>query len=772
VAAVEALAGGPYGVLVESSLVLSGSGYSPSGLTVSYAWDLDGDGEYDDATGASPVFSAAGLLPQTLDIGLCVTDTSGASGVDRTMLRVLETVYVDDSATGLGDGTSWADAYTSLQPALTTAAAGQVIRVGQGTYRPTAVADRTASFRLGSGISIYGGYAGYGAADPDARDVSLYASVLSGEIGTAGDTSDNSYHVVVGSGIDSTAVLDGFTITGGNANGSSTNGYGGGMYNSSCSLTLANCRFTANSASSYGGGICNSSSFPTLINCTFTANSAGSSGGGMYNASSSPTLTSSTFTANSANEGGGMYNYSSSSPTLANCTFTANWGGNGGGMSNYYSSSPVLTNCILWGNTGSLFSTGTSDPVVTYCDVQFGYPGSGNINADPRFIRDPSPGGDGTWRTADDDYGDLRLQANSPCIDAGRNAALPSGITTDLAGNPRFADVPTVPDTGSGTPPIVDMGAYERLGPTVVGRHIFYNNCKWDAHTGFANGDPAANEFDDSAIATDKVALLPGGTGTLVNYTSYLKGINGIMIDIAGLPGSVTEADFQFLVGNSSNLGTWTPAPAPASVTVRPGAGDGGSDRVTVIWADSVIRNKWLQVTMLAANTGLAANDVHYWGNQVGETGNNPANTRVDAGDASAVRAHYSGLGQVVVTSLYDINRDQRVDAGDFSAIRASYTGLGASLVYLSAPPPAPAALASGRGLGEESARPVASDKARAGRLAAERRALAAAAAAAVREAVRAAALRESLRGRPLPRAGHLEENLLDLLAEIQGRRR
>jgi len=154
----------------------------------------------------------------------------------------------------------------------------------------------------------------------------------------------------------------------------------------------------------------------------------------------------------------------------------------------------------------------------------------------------------------------------------------------------------------------------------------------------------------------------------------------------------------------------------------------------------------------------------------VGETGNNPANTRVDAGDASAVRAHYSGLSTAAVTSLYDINRDKRVDAGDFSGIRANYTGLGSSLVYLSAPLPAPAALNSGGSLGEDGALRAASALMRAGRPEAEKRALAAAAAAAVREAARAASLRESLLGRLLPTAAHLDDNLLDLLAMIQSR--
>jgi hypothetical protein len=71
----------------------------------------------------------------------------------------------------------------------------------------------------------------------------------------------------------------------------------------------------------------------------------------------------------------------------------------------------------------------------------------GNIDADPQFVN------------AED--GDLHLQSISPAIDAGDNSALPSSVTTDLDGNPRFVDIPTVSDTGSGTPPIVDMGAYE-----------------------------------------------------------------------------------------------------------------------------------------------------------------------------------------------------------------------------------------------------------------------------------------------------------------------
>jgi hypothetical protein len=120
-----------------------------------------------------------------------------------------------------------------------------------------------------------------------------------------------------------------------------------------------------------------------------------------------------------------------------------------------------LTNAILWGNTPDQGDWAAPD--ITYSNVQGDtvYPGAGNINADPQFVRGPSPGGDASWGTLDDDYGDLRLQLISPAIDAGDNSAVPSGLLVDLAGYPRFVDIPGIPDTGNGTPPFVDMGAYE-----------------------------------------------------------------------------------------------------------------------------------------------------------------------------------------------------------------------------------------------------------------------------------------------------------------------
>jgi hypothetical protein len=250
---------------------------------------------------------------------------------------------------GTGDCLDW-DAACDLQTALSIASSGDQVWVAAGSYKPTDTADRSATFHLESGVAIYGGFPALGGAW-EARDWATNLTTLSGDIGNSGVSTDNSYHVVTGSGVTASAVLDGFTISGGNANGISPHYYGGGMYNSSSSPTLTNIIFSSNSAYDSGGGMYNySSSNPTLINVTFSGNSA-YEGGGMANNSSSPTLTNVTFSANPATVGGGMSNEYSSSPTLTNVTFSANPATiYGGGMYNG-GSSPVLYNVTFSGNS-------------------------------------------------------------------------------------------------------------------------------------------------------------------------------------------------------------------------------------------------------------------------------------------------------------------------------------------------------------------------------------------------------------------------------------
>lgn len=554
-----------------------------------------------------------------------------AIGCTTTMGQI---IYVDSGASGSNNGSSWADAYNYLQDALAACSMGDEIRVAQGTYMPdhgggNTPGDQQATFQLRTCVTIRGGYAGSTELVPDARDISAYESILSGDLegddGPAGDACDlcddpnrdeNSYHVVTGSGTCSSAVLDGFTITGG-----SSALYGGGMYNDSGSPTVRNCTFRANAALEgagmynlnssptvkdcifstncakwWGAGMSNiRDTSPTVTECTFSANHAGLDGGGIYNYRSSTKVTDCTFSENSAEYGGGMSNCRTSGVTVVNCTFNENYGSlggggmdnredscptvtacdftknigpTGGGMRNVNSSPTVtgctffgneaasggaistkkdssltligcsfranqanyagaisnntnaittavncvfsgnsakrvgaiynspgsliltnctfagnsavygevlecnsyhgpctfeITNCILW-NGGceiAIYGDHATAVAITFSDIQEGWPGEGNIDADPSFVRSPDDGGDG-WtddpttpaidEAANDDFGDLRLLPDSPCIDAGKDEAVPPSIVKDFNGDPRIVGA------------AVDMGAYEYQG--------------------------------------------------------------------------------------------------------------------------------------------------------------------------------------------------------------------------------------------------------------------------------------------------------------------
>jgi hypothetical protein len=454
----------------------------------------------------------------------CATSTTVTMHGDYTLIANFAKIilYVDANAVGNNDGSSWTDAYNYLQDALSQANVdGGEIWVVQGIYKPDANStypggtnEQEATFQLISGVAIYGGYAGYGEPDPNKRDIELYETILSGDINTPSDANDNSYHVVTGSGTEPNAILDGFTITAGNANGSWPKNAGGGMYNASGSPTTANCTFSGNSAN-FGSGMFNNSSSPTVTSCTFSGNSATNKGGGMQNgASSSPTVTNCTFSGNSTtNYGGGMLNGGSSNPTVINCTFSGNSAGQvGGGMFND-NSSPTVTNCILWGNTdggptdeSAQIYNSSSTPDVNYCCVQGwtgGLGGTGNIGDDPLFLADIPD--------------QVRLLSTSPCIDAGDNNSVPADtadldndgntvepIPWDLDGRARIVDG-DCNDTE-----IVDMGAYE-FAWIYIGD--FYGGCDVD-FVDFAvlaltwlleDGDIGYNALCDISIPADYI---------------------------------------------------------------------------------------------------------------------------------------------------------------------------------------------------------------------------------------------------------------------------
>ncbi len=222
-----------------------------------------------------------------------------------------------------------------------------------------------------------------------------------------------------------------------------------------------------------------------------------------------------------------------------------------------------------------------------------------------------------------------------------------------------------------------------RIRPAkIIAHHIFYNASAWDGN------DIAPNPSDDQAIAPDKVALMPGGMATFRNYISYNKSINGIMIDVEDLPeGPLAAGDLIFTnTGRdfTSNLGL-----AAASVTVRPGEGDGGSDRITVTFANNQLPNSsWLRVQMIAsATTGLEADDVHYWGVAFGESGNSPLNAIVNATDQNAAKNNPVGFPAIAaLTNPHDYNRDKRVNATDQNVAKNNATSFLTALQLLIAP--------------------------------------------------------------------------------------
>jgi parallel beta-helix repeat protein/predicted outer membrane repeat protein len=311
------------------------------------------------------------------------------------------------------------------------------------------------------------------------------------------------------------------TLTNCSFTGNSARGYGGAIYltgSSSTNATLTNCTFIDNSASDGGGGMCLFGGDElTLTNCTFSGNSAGTDGGGIFTMVFVFDITkfiNCTFSGNSATSDGGGYYASHDYATFSNCTFSENKaGGDGGGFCIFLNGGTAdFNDCILWGNRANnegpqiAIKTASANVGVNYCDVQGDwfdvyeqYPdtlnwGSGNIDSDPCFV--DADGADNTVGTEDDD---LHLLADSNCIDAGDNTAVPAD-TADLDGDgdvvertplgldygQRFADDPCTPDSGVADPPdyveVVDMGAYE---------YRYYSNTCWDAAecAGHASGD-------------------------------------------------------------------------------------------------------------------------------------------------------------------------------------------------------------------------------------------------------------------------------------------
>ncbi len=198
-------------------------------------------------------------------------------------------IYVNLNATGLNNGTSWANAFVSFQSALDNAIYGDEIWVAKGTYKPEKKAggstERHKTFQINNGVGIYGGFVGNENL-LDSRDWQLNETILSGDIGIIGDSLDNCYHVIsypYNIIMDTTTIIDGFTIKNGNANSLHPDNNGGAMImNLNGTPVICNCVFINNISSNSGGAISIHQSSPIFKYCIFDRNISNYQGGSIY----------------------------------------------------------------------------------------------------------------------------------------------------------------------------------------------------------------------------------------------------------------------------------------------------------------------------------------------------------------------------------------------------------------------------------------------------------------------------------------------------------
>ncbi len=414
--------------------------------------------------------------------------------------------FVTQAGSGDKSGSDWDNACGEAQfPAkIQNAATGDELWVAKGVYRPSTTGNTSAHFTLKTGVALYGGFGG-AETDRNERNVTGNPTILTGDLANDDEgkvdgvtvsadqiRGSNSRCVVVGSGVDGSAILDGFTISAGNNLADGAPAHGGGMYNQNGSPKIRNCTFAGNFAASKGGGLFNDTANPTLTNCTFLGNRSQDGGGGIGNEGSGNfTISGCTFSGNWSGSGGGIFNISSSSPSMTNCTFSGNSAiiggaifnegsspivmnctffgntaavpptGGGGGMCNngdgfFTSSDPVVTNCIFWNNSNGEILDYYSSPTVNYCVIQGGYSGPGGAHI---FVADPFLGplsrNGGPTET-------LQLFPGSSAIDKGTGAGAPAtdqrgvtrpqGLSADIGAYESWSKkILTVDVSGAGT---------------------------------------------------------------------------------------------------------------------------------------------------------------------------------------------------------------------------------------------------------------------------------------------------------------------------------
>jgi hypothetical protein len=502
-------------------------------------------------------------------------------------------LYVRQGATGNNSGSSWANAMTSLQQAMSRSNAE--IWVAAGTYLPTTGSDRNATFSLAEGVHVYGGFSGV-ETERWMRNPTGNATILSGNIGNPNADQDNSYAVLTVENVSTNTLLDGFVITKGRGD------YGSGAHLVNAGLTIGHCVFKDNQSQADGGAVYSTGTIatPQIVNCQFISNSAAGggaiavqgpeqitscsfqwnqsqSGGAVWIQSAAVAIYNGLFVSNSASaSGGAVFCRGNQSLGVYNGTFFENsvtasssqFQGGGAIDAQITGGSFTVANSIFWKNTVAASATSTeiqqiaataANTLVEYSLVQglSLYGGNSNINLDPSFV--------------DSAAGDFTLSAYSPAVDAGINLMGPNYPAQDLAGNSRWNNA------------TIDLGAYEFAGVPLPLSSII----SVTANCGTAPGTQSLSLYINSPSVTSYQWLVNRQNGQgfvgLANDSVHNGATSGTLY-IVSPPLAMNGWQYQ-LTGNPNLLSeTVTLHVTSPVIYVRAGATGTGSG---LHWADA-----------------------------------------------------------------------------------------------------------------------------------------------------------------------------------------
>ncbi|HPO12439.1 MAG TPA: right-handed parallel beta-helix repeat-containing protein [Candidatus Hydrogenedentes bacterium] len=477
------------------------------------------------ATGFDVTFNLTDIEAGVFDVVILWPD--GTETVIESGLTVTDETntvwYVDHENTGTEDGLSWATAFRTIQPAIDAAstAGGGEVWVAEGNYNE-ARTHVDGSLEMKEGVYLYGGFVGIAVSggmetERSQRDWTTHIATIDGSVARGGAAA---YHVVVGA---DNAILDGFTVTGGNASGGDTDtGRGGGLYNPGVSPTVVNCTFTNNTASYAGGGVQNGASNATITNCMFT-NNTGKYGGGVENEGDGTfVFRSCTFNGNTASEFGGGMHTANGEVIMDSCTFSSNSATSGGGMQCYTSNSAentqvTATQCSFENNIATAGTGGGINVGYGNVDVQV-------VLNNCEMMFNSAPTGGGIYCAGDLGSGSHSQATLTACLLLGNDAS-----------------------TGGG----MHAGSLSQVAAT---------NCRFIANTATGNGGGVHNNggdgtffnctfFNNSATGLCGGLFAASGTSSVTNCILW----NDTPEEIRG-NATVTYSDVQFGYAGTGNL--------------------------------------------------------------------------------------------------------------------------------------------------------------------------------------------------------------------------